>query len=122
MEKIAVVGSQGFIGKHLKSLISRSSCPLEIVTYDTRASLDMLHGDIKNGQVFSNIVWLATKLNPARAESEKDLVQTELVWIESILKILEEHSNETRFIFPSSGEPCTLIQTPHISKMRVSAE
>lgn len=102
MDNVAIVGPNGFVGTGLRSHFDRRSIKYVGFSRDTPfVSVETMR-NIKS-QKFSDVIYLATDLNPAKAELEIDKVNLELGYLAEMLEFLVEVLPEANLIFPSSG-------------------
>jgi len=102
MNNVAIVGPDGFLGTELRSYFDK--CSIKYVSFSKENPLvsDNTKFLIKN-QSISDVIYLATSINPLRAEMEKEKVDSELENLKKVLEFLGEYAPTTNFIFPSSG-------------------
>jgi UDP-glucose 4-epimerase len=102
MNKIGLVGANGFIGSAIRSspLFSDS----EIYSF---GRTNRVTGDLDSINLMSNfnqVIWTASLTNPSIAESRDDLVQLEYQnWVNFLEKLSSMPSPIPRIIFISSG-------------------
>lgn len=102
MNKIGLVGANGFIGRSIKASSVFSDCEIHSfgrsnpVTGES-ASLNMMSS-------FDHIIWTASLTNPLIAESRDDLVQLEFEnWVNFLGKLSASPSPTPKILFMSSG-------------------
>jgi UDP-glucose 4-epimerase len=104
MSRIAVVGANGFIGKHLtKHLLSSGHEVLEFTSQNPILLGNSLSREFSND--IDDVIWLATKVNPVSAVVTSKLFEDETkLFQESLLKIGKINNGKSpRVIFMSSG-------------------
>jgi UDP-glucose 4-epimerase len=114
VHNVAIIGSDGFIGSNLrvhfdKRLIKYVSFSREtpFVSNETAQRI--------SDQNISDIVFLATDLTPLRAETDREIVESELKGLTKTLEFLLDVLPSANFIFPSSGG--TVYSTSGIGKL-----
>jgi UDP-glucose 4-epimerase len=109
--KIAIVGSQGFIGKSI--LISNKFKSDELVLFNSKQSIwedrEVLKSDFLDCE---SIIWTAGRVNPYLAEYRPDLVELEELEFSKMLEnLIKGHgASYKKFIFLSSAG-CTYSDT-----------
>jgi DNA-binding CsgD family transcriptional regulator len=103
MNNVAIVGPDGFLGTELRSYFDK--CSIKYVSFSKENPFvsDNTKFLIKN-QVISDVIYLATSINPLRAEMEKEKVDSELESLKKVLEFLGEYgfvSGKAKQIFPS---------------------
>lgn len=102
MNKVAILGPDGFLGTELRSYFDK--CLINYVGFSRENPF--VSDDTKllmRNQNISDVIYLATSINPLRAEMEKEKVVAELEALKKTLEFLSEFAPTTNFIFPSSG-------------------
>ena len=102
MSRVAIIGSHGFIGFGLRAHLDKC-----LIGY-TSFSNDFPFFTKETKRIFkdeniSDIVFLATELNPIRAKIEAKKVENELKNLAKMLEFIVDILPEVNFIFPSSG-------------------
>lgn len=99
---IVVLGSEGFIGSHFFSYLSKRDYKVHdftksrpLFTPDGNMTVDLNEA--------SDIFWFSSKINPAIAANNPDLVDQEMHYFQSSLNSLRQQNKNYRIIFPSSG-------------------
>jgi UDP-glucose 4-epimerase len=102
MTRVAIIGSNGFIGAGLRAHFDK--CAVDYLSFSRETPLFTKESkQIIQDQGISDVVFLATELNPIRAEIETDKVDFELRNLEKTLEFLVDVSPGANFVFPSSG-------------------
>ena len=102
MTRVAIIGSNGFIGAGLRAHFDK--CAVDYLSFSRETPLFTKESkQIIQDQRISDVVFLATELNPIRAEIETDKVDFELRNLEKTLEFLVDVSPGVNFVFPSSG-------------------
>ena len=102
MTRVAIIGSNGFIGAGLRAHFDK--CAVDYLSFSRETPLFTKESkQIIQDQGISDVVFLATELNPIRAEIETDKVDFELRNLEKTLEFLVDVSPGVNFVFPSSG-------------------
>jgi len=102
MNNVAIVGPDGFLGTELRCYFDKSSIAYTNFSRENPFVSDNTKFLIRN-QKISDVIYLATSINPLRAELEKEKVDSELERLKKTLEFLGEFAPEINFIFPSSG-------------------
>ena len=102
MTRVAIIGSNGFIGASLRAHFDRRAVDYLSFSRETPFFTKESRQIIQDQRI-SDVVFLATELNPIRAETETDKVDFELRNLEKTLEFLVDVSPGVNFVFPSSG-------------------
>ena len=104
VERVGVVGSNGFIGKALKLALEQTGT--KVLGFNSSNAPLTIRGDL-NEDLFQvhSIIWCATKVNSAIAESSPDLVRVEVQKWETFISLWKKTSasRQVPIIFMSSG-------------------
>lgn len=102
MTRVAIIGSNGFIGAGLRAHFDK--CAVDYLCFSRESPLFTKESkQVIQDQRISDVVFLATELNPIRAEIEIDKVDFELRNLEKTLDFFVDVSPGVNFVFPSSG-------------------
>ena len=102
MNRVAIIGSHGFIGSGLRAHLDKCSIGYRSFSSDFPFFTKETKRIFK-GENISDVVFLATELNPIRAEIEPEKVENELKNLAKTLEFIVDISPGVNFIFPSSG-------------------
>jgi len=101
-KNVVVLGSQGFIGSHLSRYLANRE--FQVRTFSTAQPLFTKSGSLTTDLVdATDIFWFSSKINPAIAANNPDLVEQELRHFQLSLNSLRKQNKNHRIIFPSSG-------------------
>ena len=97
--KVLVVGSNGFLGKSASHLLQSSGKEVVSITKSNFESL--IDPTFFDEHEIETVIWLASRVNPSTAQSNPELVETELLEFE---RVVDNCGNRiTNFVFSSSG-------------------
>lgn len=99
--KIAVVGAAGFIGRSVVTALKQAERPYVAFTRSTPLIAGgSLSGDAEG---ISAVIWLASSINPLVAESNPELVASDLRVLQETSARLRDEAPDARFVLVSSG-------------------
>ena len=98
---IAVVGAAGFLGRSLVTALKLDARPYVAFTRST--PLVTGHQLSSDAHGASAVVWLASSINPLVAESNPELVASDLRVLEETVAVLRNSGSGARFVLVSSG-------------------
>lgn len=101
MSNIGIVGSAGFIGRSLTGYLS--SRGHKIVEFNSENPIIDRNQLSTRAEGLSHLIWAASRVNPASAESRPDLVELELTEWKNFISVMLEQSHELNIFFLSSG-------------------
>jgi UDP-glucose 4-epimerase len=100
--RIAVSGSSGFIGRSLIQALRRRN----FVVFELSSSNDVdsfFQGQNSDLKLVDHIFWIGSKITPANADSNPEVIFDEISQLDQSLKKLKNHNPEVRFTFLSSA-------------------
>ena len=98
---IAIVGATGFIGRALQKRLSDEGN--EVSGYSTQNPVTSSFNASSELAKVSTIYWLASRINPSKAEANPDLVSEELELWSSFLEFIATFNPNCHIVFASSG-------------------
>jgi UDP-glucose 4-epimerase len=101
MSTIGIVGSSGFIGRSLSAYLS--SRGHKIVEFNSGNPIIDQNRLSTRAEDLDNIIWAASRVNPALAKSRSDLVELELNEWKNFISVMRTESHEMSITFLSSG-------------------
>jgi UDP-glucose 4-epimerase len=102
MTRVAIIGANGFVGAGLRAHFDK--CAVDYISFSRETPFFTKETkQIIQDLSISDVVFLATNLNPVKAENENEKVEFELRNLEKTLEFLVDVSPGVNFVFPSSG-------------------
>ena len=99
---VAVIGSQGFLGRATVRALGRAGVPVQEYTRD-RSFLDRPGRIASDIEGVRTVVWLVSSINPRVAEESPDLIDRDRAAMESLITGLQQLDAPPRVVNLSSG-------------------
>lgn len=111
-QKIAVVGSKGYIGRNVIERFKTSKH--EVHGIASNQADELRSAEFWNRSEFDTVIWLASKVNPWIAEHRPDVVSNEVDYFTEACEVMSKA--KIRLIYSSSGGAIYSAKNPPFSE------